>query len=358
MSLPLVEGAKVLVCVGSGGVGKTTVAATLGVIAAQAGKRTLVLTIDPARRLAQTLGIEGSTDLTRVPGQNFSGELWASVIDHKRTFDNFVARAADKSESVQKIYKNKLYQQLSTSLGGSQDFTALERLYSAYESGDFDLIILDTPPTQHALEFLRAPQKLSALFTDGVAKWFRDPEAKNVSFLARIIQTGTRQVLKVLETLTGSGFVKELSDFFNNIEQWQGKLLERTRNVQQMLVSAETHFCLVTAFDEAKIKEAQFFSNEIQKGGYHLTGVVLNRVFPFWLKSGQSVQSDHRSVELNRLHEEMQLYYQKKDAVFSQFEKTIPKTVQVYRVPDLMNDVSDLKDLLEFSEILKNGVLR
>ncbi|MGZ3826805.1 MAG: ArsA family ATPase, partial [Bdellovibrio sp.] len=231
MTNQIFKEARILVCVGSGGVGKTTVAAALGVLAAKEGKKVLVLTIDPAKRLAQTLGIEGSADITKVPGQNFKGELYASVIDHKKTFDDFVARVAKKSESVEKILKNKLYQQLSTNLSGSQEFTSMEKLYSCYASGEFDLIILDTPPTKHAIDFLHAPQKLSALFSEGVAKWFRDPEGKKAGLFGHLLQTGTRQVLKILETLTGSSFIRELSDFFINIEQWQEQLLNRTVDV-------------------------------------------------------------------------------------------------------------------------------
>ncbi|AFY03319.1 ArsA family ATPase [Bdellovibrio bacteriovorus] len=353
--MSLFKDTKVLVCVGSGGVGKTTIAASLAVLAAKEGKRVLVLTIDPAKRLAQTLGIEGTKDITKVPGQNFKGELYASVIDHKKTFDDFVARAAKKTESAQKIFNNSLYKQLSTNLSGSQEFTALEKLYSCYESGQFDLIVLDTPPTKHAIDFLNAPQKLSALFNEGVAKWFRDPEGKKGGFFGHLLQTGTRQVLKVLESLTGSNFIRELGDFFVNIEQWQGKLQARTIDVHRMLVAPTTQFCLVTAFDQAKLKEAEYFSREIKKGGYHLGTVVLNRVFPYWLdlRSAQDPGKGHE--DLVKLYSQMRSYYNQRDQLYQQFESGMKNQARVFRIPDLVKDISDLGGLEELSALIVEG---
>jgi anion-transporting ArsA/GET3 family ATPase len=343
---------KVLICVGSGGVGKTTVAASLGVLAAKRGQKVLVLTIDPAKRLAQTLGIEGTKDITKVPGQNFKGELYASVIDHKKTFDDFVSRAAKKSEAAAKILQNSLYQQLSTNLSSSQEFTSLEKLFSVYESKEFDLIILDTPPTKHAIDFLKAPQRLSSLFNENVAKWFRDPEGKKSGFFGHLIQSGTRQALKVLETLTGSHFIHELADFFMNIEQWQGSLEKRTSDVHRMLVAPTTQFCLVTSFDQAKLKEAEYFSREIKKGGYHLNTVILNRVFPFWLDLGRGASKEGNNQDLVKFYEQMKSYYNKKNQLYNQFESDLGNDARIFRIPDLMKDISDLKGLDGFSELI------
>jgi len=347
---------KILVCVGNGGVGKTTLAAAMGVRAAQEGKKVLVLTIDPAKRLATTLGIEGAKDIVRVPNQNFKGELFASVVDHKKTFDDFVLRAAAKSEAAKKLFENKLYQQLSTSLSGSQDFTALEKLYSSYESGEFDLIILDTPPAKHAIDFLNAPQKLSVLFNDKVARWFR--ESKNQSaggFLMGLLNTGTKQVLNLLETVTGSELLRELSDFFLSIEQWQERLEERITKVHRMMVSPETQFCLITSFDEAKLLEAEYFLREIRKGGFHLRSLVLNRSYPEWFLGAKGTLSEKpaRAEKLFALYQQEKEFYQQRDREHEAFAKKLAKDIQVTRIPEVVTPISDLQGLIVMAEILK-----
>ena len=348
----LLNNSKIIVCVGSGGVGKTTVAAALAVQAAQSGLKVLVLTIDPAKRLAQTLGIEGSLDVTRVPGQHFKGELFASVIDHKKTFDDFVIRASQKSQSIEKILNNKLYHQLSTNLSGSQEFTALEKLYTCYESGLYDLIILDTPPTKHAIDFLQAPQKLAALFSENVTKWFRDPEGKKSGLFMTLLHSGTKQVLKVLESLTGNEFIRELGDFFLNIQGWQDRLYQRTIDVHRLLISNQTRFVLVTSFDQAKLREADYFAREIRKGGYHLAAVILNRAFPDWLEA-QEGSTKVDGSHLLKVYEQMKTYYNQRQGLYSTFAAGLPGEVMSLQIPDLMTDISDLKGLEELCALIK-----
>lgn len=355
--------AKVIICVGSGGVGKTTVAAALAFQAATEGKKVLVLTVDPARRLKTTMGLSESEDLVQVRhaqiAASSTGELWAAVIDNKKTFDEFVRRAASVAGgSVERILKNKLYIQLSTTLSGSQEFTAIEKLYSVYESQQFDLIVLDTPPAQHAMDFLLAPQKLSALFSDHIAKWFRDPQTKGLGLFTKIVQTGTKQVMKALETLTGSEFIGELADFFSDIEKWQARLEERTSAVHRLLVGEQTRFVLITSFDKAKLAEAEQFSKEIRKGGYRLSAVIINRAYPSGIGTGLDLKfSVKGGTDLERAYIQAQDYYRERDLIFDQFIALMGKDVsqngQIVRLPEMESDISNLDGVAEMAQELK-----
>ncbi len=347
----ILQNAQVIVCVGSGGVGKTTVSSAIALRAAQMGRKVLVLTVDPAKRLKSTMGLE-SKDEAAIQDPSIKGSLEASVIDNKKIFDEFVTRASGNPERAQKILKNKLYVQMSTTLSGSQEFTALEKLYSSSESGKYDLIVLDTPPTKHAIDFLEAPQKLSALFNEKITQWFRDPASGEKSFFRSIIQTGTKQVLRALESLTGSEFMRELADFFQSIQQWQGKLEKRIADMHKLLVHPKTHFVLVTSFDEAKLKEAEFFSREIRKSGYQLSNVIINRAYPKGLDLSLKLGGGN---ELENLYLQYQNYLADREKVYQSFSIRMSGQGQVLMLPELMNPISDLEGVLEMAQNMEEA---
>lgn len=281
---------KTLICIGTGGVGKTTMAAAIGLGKVNEGKKVLVLTIDPSLRLAQALGIKTDGEIYSVYKADNGGELFACVIDHQKTFNYFIQNSAGKdieSEFIKKLLNNKLYKQLSGRLSGSQDFTSLISLYRHVSSRQFDLVILDTPPSQHTWNFLRAPEKISNLFNEGVAKWFREANSENQGIFKKILNVGTSQVLKALESLTGSLFIKELSEFFLAIQRWQAPLETYVMNCHRLLTSQETEFVLITNLDLAKLNEAQKLIREIKIQGYRLTSIVINRMLKMELETSE-----------------------------------------------------------------------
>ncbi len=229
---------KILICAGTGGVGKTSLSASLGLLAARAGRRTLVLTIDPAQRLAQALGIDRrpgeEVDVPGVPG------LSAVMIDPRREFDEFVLGAVDKG-IAKGLFENPLYQQLVGNLNGSQEFTSLVKLLNCVNSGRYDLVILDTPPTQNAVDFLKAPDRLYALFQDTVIGWFANPQ-RNEGWIKRTLHRGTKLVTAALERATGSKFILELKDFFEHISHLKGRIAKVSKETGDLLHSKDCGF--------------------------------------------------------------------------------------------------------------------
>ncbi|MCM2353644.1 MAG: ArsA family ATPase [Pseudobdellovibrio sp.] len=284
---------KTIICIGTGGVGKTTMSASLA-SGLSKDKKVLVLTIDPSLRLAQALGIKPDGEVYKVK-QN----LYACTLNHQKAFQDFVLKAAKSTatkEEIEKLLENKLYKQLSTQLSGSQDFSSLFKLTEFVNSKEYDIVILDTPPAQHTWHFLHAPEKIAQLFNEGVAQWFRDPDQKDVGFFKRVLNTGTSQVLKILENLTGSEFVKELSMFFKAIQRWQTPLEKQVWDCHKVLTAKSTEFILVTALDPSRISEALRLSSEIEKQGYNLKSIIINRV-PSWMNEEVSAGPLVRYVE-------------------------------------------------------------
>lgn len=272
--------ARVLVCCGSGGVGKTTVSAALAIKLAASGLRVAVLTIDPARRLADSLGIGTlSNTARRVPLERVypdsEGTLDAMMLDAKSTFDDLIRRVSPSPASTQRILANRYYQFASQRLGGMHEYMAMEKLLDLYQSSPYDVIVLDTPPTRHALDFLKAPERMAGLFDQGVMRWLVMPATQGGW---RALELGSEVVARVLKRILGRSTIGEIAEFFEDFrELWDG-FTERSERVKCLLSDPSTRFLLVTSPARAAQEEALFFLDLLEERGLPFGGFVVNRV--------------------------------------------------------------------------------
>jgi anion-transporting ArsA/GET3 family ATPase len=278
---------RVIVTVGSGGVGKTTTAAALAVHAAMGGKRVLCLTIDPARRLANSLGLsEMTTSEQDVPkalfeakGLPMRGSLAAMMLDTKRTFDDLVTRNASSQESRDRVLNNKIYQYVSQSLAGTQEYMAMEKLHSVRTDPKWDLIVLDTPPTSNALDFLDAPERLVGAIDSPAMRWFVqafDKQSGSLSF--NIFGRGASLLLKGLSKFTGVEFLEQVAEFVSGLNELFGGFKERAAEVSEALRRDDVAFVVVTSPDPLAVSEAKFFSDRLKEAGIRHDAVVMNAV--------------------------------------------------------------------------------
>ncbi len=326
--------------------------ASLGVMAAQNGLKTLVLTIDPAHRLAQALGLDKKPgEELKVPGV---ANLSAAMIDPRREFDEFVLGAVDKG-IAKGLFNNRLYQQLVSNLNGSQEFTSLVKLVNVAKSGNYDLIILDTPPTQNAVDFLKAPERIYALFQDTVIGWFSNPN-RDEGWIKRTIHKGTRMVTGALETVTGSVFIHELKDFFNHIAYLKERIAAISKETSELIHSAKCGFILVTGFDEAKLKEALEFHQDLQAEKLNLRAVIVNRWFPEWAEGGSQFpktwETDPAFIQLKEFYERFAHYFGQRQTAYEKFAEGLGKSVPVLKLPDFKNNVQGIEDLKHVAETL------
>lgn len=276
----LVESRRLLVCVGSGGVGKTTTAASLALRGAMQGRRVLVLTIDPARRLANSLGLGefGNTEVRIDLGQKASGELWAMMLDPKSTLDDVVRRVARDETTRDAIFGNKIYRHIAGSFSGSQEYMATERLYDVHESERYDLIVLDTPPVKNALDFLEAPGRLSRFLDRQIMKWFLTPYEEEKIFGKRLLMGTSAVVYRLLGHIFGREFLDELSIFFTLFRDLYDGFRERHEAVGKLFGADTTSFLVVSAPTEPSVDVATFFLDELRARRLPLGGVVVNQV--------------------------------------------------------------------------------
>ena len=279
---------QIIVCAGAGGVGKTTTAAAIALRAAIDGKKTAVLTIDPARRLASSLGLkELSNEPTRVTARKFSslgvkpaGSLYAMMLDTKTTFDEVVMQYAPTQEQAERIIANRFYRNISGTLSGTQEYMAMEKLYELHADGAYDLIVIDTPPTRNALDFLDAPKRLTDFFESRVLRWFLMPYMKAGGGVMRIANVAATTFLRIVKRIVGAEVLEDTAEFFANLEGMYEGFKERARDVAALLRSDATSFVVVTSPARESVSEATFFASRLNEAGLPFGAVVVNRVHP------------------------------------------------------------------------------
>jgi len=284
--------AHVIVCTGSGGVGKTTTAAALAIAAARLGRSTIVLTIDPARRLAQSLGLR-SLDNTPRPVKGVEG-LDAMMLDMKRTFDEVIDRNAADSQRAERIKDNRFYVQLSDSLAGTQEYMAMEKLHQLHTDGLYDCIVIDTPPTRNALDFLDAPKRMTDFLEGRFLRLFMAPGMVAGKLAGRAAGFGAGLFMKAASRITGAGVLGDLAEFFQSFEGMYDGFKTRAQAVYALLQSPESAFVVVASPETSALREARYFLQRLASEGMPTAGLVVNRV----TTSAEDALGDHPPQEL------------------------------------------------------------
>ncbi|MCB0362612.1 MAG: hypothetical protein KDD35_07815, partial [Bdellovibrionales bacterium] len=304
------------------------------------------------------LGIkEHSDEEIQVALENIPGDFTALMLDPTFVFDRFIERNAHTKERVQKILKNKLYRQLSTTLSGSQEFTSLERLSSCLKSGKYDLIILDTPPAQHAVDFLYAPQKIYSLFQNSISKWFiKKPGA--TGFLQSLFNRGTMTALAALEKITGAQFIGELSDFFEGITSIQAEVSKSSFDMHRLLSGPDCGFFLITGFDRSHLDATQSFISELHRGSYNLDAILINRCLPQW-SPPSSILNIPQFTPLLSFQNDFSYFIERREAELAQFCQGIADfnfLAPLIRLPDLESEISGMEGLMRLAERMESSL--
>jgi anion-transporting ArsA/GET3 family ATPase len=276
------RGKRVVVCVGSGGVGKTTVSAALALGLALRGGKVAVVTIDPANRLAAALGLDELSgephridpELLRGRGVRAKGELWAMMLDAKRTFDEIVTRLEPDEERLTAILSNPVYRELSTAVAGSHELSAIAKLHELHSEHEFDTIVLDTPPSRNALDFLNAPTRLLGFLEGRALQVFLAPSG----LTARLFGRGTGIVFGIFARVTGIDMLGDLSRFFRSLTGVIDGFGEQTRDVAALLRAPGTAFLIVTSPEPAPAREASYLAAHLDEAGMARNGLIVNRV--------------------------------------------------------------------------------
>ncbi len=302
----LIDRSRIVIVAGPGGVGKTTVAAALGLSAADlAGKKVLVITVDPAKRLADSLGLVGltskgsqvsPTEFDKAVGHKVEGRLFVAMLDAKSSWDELVNRHAPDAATRRKILSNPIYKNISSRFVQSHDYIAMETLYELYRSGEYDLIVVDTPPSRHAIDFLDAPSKMADFFSSKLLRWLTMP-ARN-----RLLMGMFKPFYQVADKILGAQFLSDVAEFFLLFESMYSGFVDRAKSVAGILENSETSFVVVASPESVPMTEAEFFISALDARHLRLGQMVVNRALPGYFRDpaaillANKVQDDYETV--------------------------------------------------------------
>ena len=361
----LIQERRIIVTCGTGGVGKTTLSASLAIRAAVLGKRAVVITIDPAKRLATSLGFDkrvgdAPADITphlqealknhseAAPGS--LGKLHAIMPDTQGSFEKLVAQLAPNSALAQSLMQNPIFEIFAREFSGANEYMALERLISLHNTGEYDTIILDTPPSRNTLAFLDAPQLLARLFEEKLIQWLVVPTNQ-------LFSIGIKKALGILEKLTGSGFMTHLFAFCQSLFDVRIKFLARLKDVTTLLQSQDVGFILVTASVPEAIPELQHFVDSVKDHGFHFDGLLINRTLggladdqSEWRSAGKSSE---QAKQLGRARQLLQALVEREKVSYDAFKPLLEGSrrlgggsILYEKLPELARDIHSLEDLL------------
>jgi anion-transporting ArsA/GET3 family ATPase len=371
----LIENKHIILCCGSGGVGKTTTAAALGLAAANAGRSVLVMTIDPAKRLAQAMGLDAlNHEPQPIPLTADGGSLAAMMLDTKRTFDALVEKYAENDQAKAAIFETNYYQHLSSSLAGSREFMAMEKVHEVAVSGEYDLLVVDTPPAQHALEFLDAPGRLFELFEGTMVQMLLEPYRIAGRFGFNLFRKSSERILHLLENLTGYEVLADLSEFFLAFSGMFEGFKERSQRVSELLASNQTSFLLICAPEQQSLMEMNSFFARLEKDRLPLGGLIVNRVHQAeGAGDPESFRLDEAAMaSLDALPDDMANGRPLRDRLLEAYREhltlavldeaaikstdLVSRNIGVKMVPHFNRDLHNLEDLAEFAAALNGGL--
>ncbi|MBW1877301.1 MAG: ArsA family ATPase [Deltaproteobacteria bacterium] len=355
-----------VVCVGSGGVGKTTTAATFGLWGALHGRKAMVLTIDPAKRLANSLGLsrfeQEGVRIDLSPLGEARGELWAMMLDSRATFDDLIGRIAPTEEMRDRIFRNGFYQHMSEAFAGTQDYMATEKIYDIVASEQYDLVVLDTPPVKNALDFLESPGRVVNFFDERVMSWFLPKD--NGGVLGGLFAGTSAVVLRLLAAVFGREFVEEMTELMRDFEELYEGFRKRHDEVLQMFRAEDTAFVTLCAPTESSIDVAEYFQEELTRRGLPRGGVIVNQVHrcdgsthdadavlgPVTRELGEDLGSATVSSVLARLgmaHRRLHEIATSEQALVEQVHRAAAGSGYYQEVPRLDTEVNDLPTLYQ-----------